>query len=109
MKYREGGGNGRGRGGVGMDRSGWIAGVGQGEENKNRGSGGVNQGVRCHHLNMVSNTRKGPHAHSASMAALFLTLETYSTLIYTTRPVKSQTSCGGERQSRDQRKYGVIV
>lgn len=36
----------QGGGGVGMDRSGWIAGVGQGEENKNRGSGGVNQGVR---------------------------------------------------------------
>lgn len=61
----------QGGGGVGMDRSGWIAGVGQGEENKNRGSGGVNQGVRWHHLNMVSNTRKGVNTQSASIASFF--------------------------------------
>lgn len=67
MKYREGEG-GQGRGGVGMDRGGWIAGVGQGEENKNRGSGGVNQGVRWHHLNMVSNTRKSADTQSESIA-----------------------------------------
>lgn len=88
MKYGEGGG------GVGMDRSGWMAGVGQGEENKNRGSGGVNQGVRWHHLNMVSNTRKGANTQSASIASSFPMLETYSTLIYTTRSAESQTSCG---------------
>lgn len=54
MKYRGGGGG---------EEWGWtevdgVQGVGQGEENKKRGSGGVNQGVRWHHLNMASNTRK---------------------------------------------------